>query len=279
MTLGDLELWRRVPDEPWTQPGPEDDSETIAGLGGGGLLVSEDGDGGLAEHRRREEQCGPRPGTGTPPSSTSHTSRADPRENLVTRQVDVDMNGSMSVIGQKQRFEALYDAHRLEVLAYCGRRVSAADAADACSETFLVAWRRLDDVPAPPGSLPYLYGVAARVIANQRRTLRRRARLHERLGALGVTPPAEPSLLYVQTEQDQRVVAAVSRLDAKDREILMLDAWEHLPREEIGELMGMTRAAINQRIHRSHLRLARMLGIDADAPATVEPLRAGEGGA
>jgi RNA polymerase sigma-70 factor (ECF subfamily) len=155
--------------------------------------------------------------------------------------------------------------------------VSAADAADACSETFLVVWRRLADVPRPPGSLPYLYGVAARVIANQRRSRRRRARLHERLGALGVVPPAEPSLLYLQREQDQRVVAAVRRLDPKDREILMLDAWEDLPRDQIAELMGMTRPAIDQRIRRSHQRLARVLGSAVETRTAVAPPLAEEG--
>jgi RNA polymerase sigma-70 factor (ECF subfamily) len=36
-------------------------------------------------------------------------------------------------------------------------------APDVVAETFLVAWRRLDDVPADP--LPWLYGVARRVLA------------------------------------------------------------------------------------------------------------------
>jgi hypothetical protein len=59
------------------------------------------------------------------------------------------MKLSMGMVSceEQRRFESLYDAHRLSVLAYCIRRVSAADASDACSETFLVAWRRIDAVP------------------------------------------------------------------------------------------------------------------------------------
>ena len=189
------------------------------------------------------------------------------------------MNRSMSVTAEEQRFRTLYEAHRLEVLAYCARRVSTVDAADACSETFLVAWRRIDDVPTSPKTLPYLYGVASRVIANQRRTLHRRARLHERLSALGVTPPADPCVLYLQSEQDLRVVAAVRRLAPNDREILMLEAWEDLPRDEIGEIMGLTRAAVDQRIHRSHQRLARVLRSAVETRASISPPRAEEGGA
>ena len=200
-------------------------------------------------------------------------------KNHVRQRDDVDINRSMSVTAEELRFRTLYDAHRLEVMAYCARRVSAAEAADACSETFLVAWRRIRDVPAAPRSLPYLYGIAARVIANQRRTLRRRARLHERLAALGVTPPADPCVLYLQDERDLRVVAAVRRLPPKDREILMLYAWEDLPREEIAELMGMTRAAVDQRIHRSYRGLARVLRSVVEVPAAIPPPLAEEGGA
>ena len=39
----------------------------------------------------------------------------------------------------------------------------------------------------------------------------------------------------------------------------MLYAWEELPRPVIAEMMGMTKAAVDQRIHRSYQRLARAL--------------------
>ena len=56
------------------------------------------------------------------------------------------------------------------------------------------------------------------------------------------------------------MLAALRRLKPKDREIVMLYAWEDLPRDTIAEMMGMTRAAIDQRIYRSYQRLAQMLG-------------------
>jgi RNA polymerase sigma-70 factor (ECF subfamily) len=179
----------------------------------------------------------------------------------------------MSVSSDDQRrFEALYDAHRPEVLAYCTRRVSTGDAADACSETFLVAWRRIDDVPPPPRTLPYLYGIAARVISNHRRTLHRRTRLQERLRAFGATSPRDPDVLNVQSERDNDVLVALRRLKPKDREIVMLSAWEDLPRDTIAELMGMTRAAIDQRIYRSYQRLARMLAPAAERSPVSPPI-------
>ena len=176
---------------------------------------------------------------------------------------------------EQQRFEDLYEKHRLEVLAYCTRRLGRIDAADACSETFLVAWRRLDDLPPPPKTLPYLYGIAGKVVSNQFRSLRRRGRLDARLTALGVSVAPDPSVLVVQSSHDQEVVAAVRKLKPKDREIVMLYAWEDLPRETIAEMMGMTRSALDQRIHRANQRLARIL---APKIHSTPPTIAQEGG-
>lgn len=172
----------------------------------------------------------------------------------------------------------LYAEHRLEVLAYCTRRMRAAEASDACSETFLMAWRRIDDIPPPPGALPYLYGIARRVVANHLRTLRRASRLEKKLQSLGVAPPPEPSALVLQSFRNREVIAALQRLKPKDREIVMLYTWEALPRQTIAEIMGMTRSAIDQRIHRSYQRLARTLGPGQQAHPLPSPPIAEKGG-
>ncbi|MBB2959045.1 sigma-70 family RNA polymerase sigma factor [Pseudoclavibacter helvolus] len=49
------------------------------------------------------------------------------------------------------KLEALHDANAADLLSYFGRRVSIpADAADLLSETFVVAWRRIDHMPSDP---------------------------------------------------------------------------------------------------------------------------------
>ena len=68
------------------------------------------------------------------------------------------------------------------MLAYVLRRVERAeDAGDVVAETFLVAWRRMDKVPAGDEARLWLYGVARRQLANQRRGELRRSRLADRL--------------------------------------------------------------------------------------------------
>ncbi len=179
---------------------------------------------------------------------------------------------------KRERFEDLYESYRLPVLAYCARRTEPNSAADACSEVFLVAWRRFEDVPNPPETLPYLYGIAAKVLSNHARSARRQRRLNARLKNLGVPPPSDPSILVLQSDRDNEVVAAVRKLKPKDREIVMLYAWEDLPRAVIAQMLGMTKAAVDQRIHRAYQRLARNLAHHLELKAFNSPPIAERGG-
>nr|BFE82296.1 hypothetical protein GCM10020093_048970 [Planobispora longispora] len=75
------------------------------------------------------------------------------------------------------RFTALYDRHYRSVLGYALLRAERQAAEDVASETFLIAWRRLDGVPDQP--LPWLLGVARNLL-----------RKHHERGRRWVTPPS-----------------------------------------------------------------------------------------
>ena len=111
------------------------------------------------------------------------------------------------------------------MLAYALRRApSAEDAADAVADTFLVAWRRLENVPPEPDARLWLYGVARRTLANQRRGAERRGRLAERL-----RDEASPALESVTLDEErERVLTALAALPPDDRELLLLVGWEDL---------------------------------------------------
>lgn len=100
----------------------------------------------------------------------------------------------MTVDDDQARFRALFEAHRGAVLAYARRRVGSDTAPDVVADTFLVAWRRLDAVP--PDALPWLYGVARRIVADDRRAGRRSEPLIHRLGSgsAGSVPSPERAL-------------------------------------------------------------------------------------
>jgi RNA polymerase sigma-70 factor (ECF subfamily) len=147
-------------------------------------------------------------------------------------------------------FDSLFEENHGAVLAYALRRARVeADAEDVAAETFSIAWRRLEAVPDEP--LPWLYGVARRVLANQRRGIARRSRLIERLTTFRSTPivpaPVEP------------VIEALARLSPDDQELLRLVVWEELTHAEIAAILGISPNAVAIRLHRARRRFADAL--------------------
>lgn len=170
----------------------------------------------------------------------------------------------------ERRFRALFDSHRRLVLGYALRRVDEpADAADVVAETFLIAWRKLGDVPEGEAARAWLLGVARRVLANQRRGERRRTGLADRLaGELAVAP------LLVPSERDETVRRALAQLSESDRELILLAAWEGLSPAEIAVATGALAVTVRSRLSRARRRLRAQLsalGWEGD-PATVRSI-------
>ncbi|MFB9209149.1 RNA polymerase sigma factor [Nonomuraea spiralis] len=164
------------------------------------------------------------------------------------------MSGTSSqgdFVTHQDRFEAIYDAYYPAIHQYAARRISSADdTADVISETFLTAWRRIDDVPDGERALLWLYGVARRVLANQHRGASRRAVLADRLREeLVADRPVTPVDL-------EHVRAAFDDLPERDREVLALACWEGLTSKQIAKVMGCTAIAARTRLHRARKRLA-----------------------
>jgi RNA polymerase sigma-70 factor (ECF subfamily) len=176
----------------------------------------------------------------------------------------------------------IYAQHYARVLGYVLRRVDHPDqAADVLAETFLVAWRRLDQVPEGERARLWLYGVARRILANHRRGERRRTQLADRLraevsagGSIGEPPGAGAS-----------AAVAFRSLRDEDRELLALRGWEGLDAGEIAVVLGCSRNAARIRLHRARRRLraalaAAQAGDDAVdgakrwTPCSVDPIAA-----
>jgi RNA polymerase sigma-70 factor (ECF subfamily) len=154
------------------------------------------------------------------------------------------------------------------VLAYALRRVPAEEAADIVAETFLTAWRRPDILPEDPA--PWLFGVARKVVANHRRSLRRRAALRARVeGDASRRPPLAPDPAD-QVEARMAVRSALGRLSERDREALMLVAWDGLDAASAAAAMGYTPSAFAVRLHRARRRLGHELAKEGGGAGHVQ---------
>lgn len=113
---------------------------------------------------------------------------------------------------QDSRFRRIYEEHRTAVMAYCLRRASRSDAMDAVAETFVVAWRRIDRLPGGGAERSWLYAVALRVLANQRRSYRRLGNLRSKLGGTAGSAQPDPEEVLVRAEDERRLLEALARL-------------------------------------------------------------------
>jgi RNA polymerase sigma-70 factor (ECF subfamily) len=170
---------------------------------------------------------------------------------------------------RRTRFERVFHAHHAAVCAYALRRADSAAAQDAVSDTFLVAWRRFETLPAEP--LPWLFETARRVLANQRRAAGHQRLVADRLALEPVAPDPDAAEALGHASACR---TALARLGDRDRETLMLVAWEELEPNAAARASGCSRAAFAVRLHRARRRFRDELAVGGLEPATLETMEA-----
>lgn len=151
-------------------------------------------------------------------------------------------------------FRRLFHEHFIDIRSYCLRRLPVADANDAVQDTFLVAWRRRDHLPAEPR--PWLFGIARNVVRNAARSAARAERLRERVRSEPTAPVAGPEIHVVRRAEDEELARALDGLGFDDGEVLRLWAWERLSAKEIALVVGCSTSAAEKRLTRARARLA-----------------------
>jgi RNA polymerase sigma-70 factor (ECF subfamily) len=165
----------------------------------------------------------------------------------------------------KERLTTLFRENSAQVRSFASRRVGQDDAQEIVAETFLVAWRRIDDVPDP--ALPWLYKVATFEIANHRR--RKEKHSHVELSVVDeVKDLARQNDLDKIRERSEAVSLAFFALKRDDQEILRLATWEELSTVDGARALECSTAAYRVRLHRARIRLARSAGVWGKRPAT-----------
>jgi RNA polymerase sigma-70 factor, ECF subfamily len=149
---------------------------------------------------------------------------------------------------RRRRLDGLFASYGSDIVAYCRWRAgSVSDAQDAAAEVFLTAWRRLDAVPEGDAARVWLYATARRIIANQRRSSRRRVALQEKLTLEAALPSHED-------REHALVHEALGRLRTADREVLLLAEWEGLSPAQIAAVVGCLAVTARGRLHRARRR-------------------------
>ena len=171
-------------------------------------------------------------------------------------------DGRAAAEQRRRRLEEMFLEHAPRVLDYARHRgATLSEAEDVVSEVFIVLTRRLEDAPSLPGEvLPWLFGIARKVRGNQLRSSRRRQALIERSEeALLWKNRADHDLSSVAT-RNLIIRQGLSKLREKDREALLLVAWDGLQYDEAARVLGCTPGALAQRILRARQLLLEQIG-------------------
>jgi RNA polymerase sigma factor (sigma-70 family) len=158
--------------------------------------------------------------------------------------------GSLATPAGAAWFTAVVHEHSTALVRYFARRGPRQDAEDLAAEVFAIAWRRRDGVP-PDAVLPWLYRTAGFTLANHRRK-------HVDIpvdtvpesGTARVSDDPELSALF-----DAELRGALASVGERDRQILLLHAWEGLDGAELAEVLGISRSGADAALSRARARL------------------------
>ena len=168
---------------------------------------------------------------------------------------------------REQHLADLYDEWGAKVHAYALRHCGVEGADDVVSETFIVAWRRLDVIPED--ALPWLLVVARNTIAHRRRSAGRRARLDD---ALATRSPDQQRTTEEIATSRLETLQALRRLSAREREAVLLIAWEGLTTKAAADVAGCRERAFRARLTRARAHLQAALDPHATPRPHLQPV-------
>lgn len=165
--------------------------------------------------------------------------------------------------GSRAAFEELFARYRGPLFGFFRRRLhdDAARAEDLAQETFLAVVRAVERYEPRALVRTYLYGIALKLVAAERRKAGN-ASLRGASASSDDDPDSERELAAMSSaapEEALWVRQALERLDAQEREILMLREYEQLSYAEIAELLRLPVNTVRSRLFRARMALKSFL--------------------
>jgi len=166
----------------------------------------------------------------------------------------------------------LFTRYGHQLHRYCASRIGYSAAEDVVSDTFLLAHERRDRFTPEQGTaLAWLYGIATNVLHRRRRDEVRALRA---IARTGVDPLAEDGMADCAVAradasiQSRRVAAALARLPARQRDVLLLFAVAELEYAEIAAALDIPLGSVQSALHRARTKVRAALAASTHAAST-----------
>lgn len=172
-----------------------------------------------------------------------------------------------TLIGQSvrapERFAEIFDRHAPHMHRYLARRLGKQTAEDLVGDVFLAAFRNRHKYDSSrPDARAWLYGIATHVVAQHRRDEARRLKIAQVAIPEFDSPGHDDRVAAAVTAHAARpaLARALARLSGRDRDVLLLVAWEELSYEEVATALNIPVGTVRSRLNRARTQIRAALG-------------------
>jgi RNA polymerase sigma-70 factor (ECF subfamily) len=173
-----------------------------------------------------------------------------------------------------EMFGAIFDRHFTDIHGYLSRRAGSDIADGLVGEVFRIAFENRSRYRTDrPCALPWLYGIAANVLRQSRRSELRRLRLVDKLTfeATAHNTMEDESTRFWARGDVAMLVDALANLPEAEREAVLLYAWEDISYDEIAIAQDVPVGTVRSRLNRARKRIRER--IDHDGQEGDDPIR------
>ncbi|WP_068777144.1 RNA polymerase sigma factor [Paenibacillus sp. FJAT-26967] len=156
--------------------------------------------------------------------------------------------------------EELYRDTQPRMHAFFYIRTGSREAAeDLTQEVFYEAVKGYRSFTGQSTVRTWLFGIAKNKLSNYYRSKKSKENLALKLAGEPAAESLTPEKQVIQSEQQQRLLAQIDRLDDLSKEIVTLRMYAELSFKEIGQLTGAAENSVRVRFHRAKLQLHKEL--------------------
>jgi RNA polymerase sigma factor (sigma-70 family) len=171
-------------------------------------------------------------------------------------------------VAQPELFETIFGRHHARIWAFLARRGGREWADEVAGDVFVSAFaQRARYEPARGSVVAWLYGIAINLTRSRFRRETRASRALARVAAreaVGIWPIDDAVEALCGRQELVRVQEALAQLPGRDRELIVLVAWEGLSYAEIAAVLGMELGTVRSRLSRARRRLRELAGTDGE---------------